>query len=84
MQLLASKAQPEGRVATLDELFEAGRQLGRVRISTLSDGTYHASIAFNTPRHVEIEAKSRFDHGTPHEALCLAVLEARRLATLMS
>ena len=67
----------------LSKLFLEARCYGKVNIFTMSDG-YHCKIEFNTIEHTTLEAKSRFNHETPEEAVIFAIKTAKEIVTSIS
>lgn len=64
---------------SMDELFAEARGMGLVRICTMSDGGYYTVIEFPTIASTKLEAKSNFNHQTPHESLQFAIDAAHEI-----
>ena len=67
----------------LSKLFLEARRYGKVSIFTMSDG-YHCKIEFNTIDHTTLEAKSRFNHDTPEDAVIFAIETAKEIVASIS
>lgn len=63
----------------MKELFDEARCYGRVNLFTSDDGTYSVDIRFNTKGHVELKARSGYDHTSPEQALKAAIKEAKSI-----
>jgi hypothetical protein len=62
---------------SLEQLFNEAQKYGRVRVSQSSTGVgWSAYITFNTINHIELEAKSGFNHKSPGLALSAAIENA--------
>lgn len=61
---------------TLEQLLDEAQKYGRIRLHQSRDGDYSFSITFNTIDHVELEAKSGFNHKTPRLAILAAIEKA--------
>ena len=64
----------------LGDLFKEARAFGRIRLSTLRDGTYYAAIEFETLAGTELKAQSTFDEPTPEAAVKAAIAKAKIIA----
>ena len=60
----------------MKQLFTECRKYGLVRLCTDNEGYYYSIITFNTIDHVELQAKSGFDHEVPEDALLAALKKA--------
>lgn len=63
---------------TLDGLWEEARMYGLIDLFTHGDGSYSASIQFQSEDHTEIKVRSGFAHKTPQQALFQALQNARQ------
>lgn len=61
---------------TLEQLLDEAQKYGRIHLHQTRDGDYSVSITFNTIDHVELEAKSGFNHKTPRLAVIAAIEKA--------
>jgi hypothetical protein len=71
-------------IDSLNELWAIARQYGRVRLSTMRDGNYHACIEFETIAHTTLEASSGFKQETPQNALRAAIKAAEEIVASVS
>jgi hypothetical protein len=61
---------------TLEQLLEEAQKYGRIHLHQTRSGDFSVTITFNTIDHVELEAKSGFDHKTPRLAVLAAIEKA--------
>ncbi len=67
------------REPDLGKLFREAREYGRVSVSTMDSGLYHCCITFNSIDHTKLEARSRFDHNSPEQAVMAALDKAKEV-----
>lgn len=61
---------------TLEQLLDEAQKYGRIHLHQNRDGEFSFTITFNTIDHVELEAKSGFNHKTPRSAVLAAIEKA--------
>lgn len=61
---------------TLEQLLEEAQKYGRIHLHQSRGGEFSFTITFNTIDHVELEAKSGFNHKTPRLAVLTAIEKA--------
>lgn len=68
----------DARPVSLDELFCEARTFGLVGVHTTDKGKYWAKIVFATITNTKLEADSPLVD-TPHEALQIAIVAAKKV-----
>jgi len=63
----------------LGQLFREARLYGLVSLFSSDTGNYSCTITFNSIEHTELKAKSGFNNVTPEQALCNAILSAKKI-----